>query len=209
MNADHEIDALVADQYLDALLSAGERHADDAPADAVLEPGLRDAARVLRRSLVRVHPSFRFEERLAARLSGLAAAQAAPLLAASGAGGAPLPFPPRPGTGSGMGQSLAGVSLGSADPLLEAILRGDLDPADAAAVDHASHGGPDRRPLLVGGAITSAAISLVGVAIVAWRATRPSTRPTNRAMARAARAARARRTAGSLAANIGSLGGPA
>ena len=71
-----DVDALVTDRYLDALLSAAERRADDAPSAADLDPGVRDAARVLGRSLVRVHPSFRFEERLASRLMGLAAAQA-------------------------------------------------------------------------------------------------------------------------------------
>lgn len=35
---------------------------------AVVDPDLIEAARILRGTLVRVHPSFRFEERLAARL---------------------------------------------------------------------------------------------------------------------------------------------
>ena len=81
-----QVDALVADRYLDALLAAGDRRADDAPADAALAPDLRHAARVLRRSLVRVHPSFRFEERLATRLADLAAAQSGSALAAAGGG---------------------------------------------------------------------------------------------------------------------------
>ena len=81
-----QVDALVADRYLDALLAAGDRRADDAPADAALDPDLRHAARVLRRSLVRVHPSFRFEERLATRLADLAAAQSGSALAAAGGG---------------------------------------------------------------------------------------------------------------------------
>ena len=75
-DAGTDVDALVTDRYLDALLAAADRRADDAPSDADLDPGVRDAARVLGRSLVRVHPSFRFEERLASRLAGLAAAQA-------------------------------------------------------------------------------------------------------------------------------------
>ena len=77
MSDDPEVDALVADRYLDALLAAVDRHADDAPSDATLDPDVREAARVLRASLVRVHPSFRFEERLAGRLAELAASQAA------------------------------------------------------------------------------------------------------------------------------------
>lgn len=164
-----QVDALVADRYLDALLAAGDRGADDAPADAALDPDLRHAARVLRRSLVRVHPSFRFEERLAARLADLAAAQSGSALAAAG-GGTLIPFP----AGSA---ATAGALPASADPLLGAILRGDLDPTDEAATERAAAAPVDRRPMIVGGAaITSAAISIVGVAIVAWRATRPAGR---------------------------------
>ncbi|HEY3336117.1 MAG TPA: hypothetical protein VGK16_12875 [Candidatus Limnocylindrales bacterium] len=201
MTIEHEVDALVADRYLDALLAAVDRHAADAPSDASLDPDIREAARVLRASLVRVHPSFRFEERLAARLADLAAAQARPALAASGGQvGALVAFPG------------AATTL-ETDPLLDAILRGDLDPTDGDAVDNATDAarGPDRRPLLVGGAITSAAISLVGVAYVAWRATRPAPARSERAMARAARAARARRAAGTAivtgSAIIAGLGG--
>jgi hypothetical protein len=160
-----QVDALVADRYLDALLAAAERRADDAPADAALAPDLRHAARVLRRSLVRVHPSFRFEERLAARLADLAAAQSGSALAAAG-GGTMIQFP------------VAGLpASASSDPLLDAILRGDLDPTDVATTQRAAAGPVDRRPMIVGGAaITSAAISIVGVAIVAWRASRPAGR---------------------------------
>ncbi|MEW6224597.1 MAG: hypothetical protein AB1627_08190, partial [Chloroflexota bacterium] len=86
-----DIEALMADHYLDGLLAAADRRADDAPADAALDPALRDAARLLRRALVRVHPSFRFEERLAARLAELAAAQARPDAAAGG--GVVVAFP--------------------------------------------------------------------------------------------------------------------
>ncbi len=191
-----EVDALVADRYLDDLLAAGDRHALDAPADAALDPDLRDAARVLRRVLVRVHPSFRFEERLAGRLNELAASQAAAAGAASS--GAVVPLAGRmPGNGR---------RADGADPVLDAILRGDLDPSDAAAVERVTVGSADRRPLLVGGAITSAAISIAGVAWVAWRASRPAGRSGGGAMGRAVRVARARRAA--ALAGVG-LGGPA
>ncbi|MEO5965058.1 MAG: hypothetical protein ABIR11_06300 [Candidatus Limnocylindrales bacterium] len=157
---EHEVEALVADRYLDALLAAVERHALDAPADVGLDPHLREAARALRRSLVRVHPSFRFEERLAGRLAALAAAQSTPALA-SASRGRLIEFPAAP------------ASL-DADPLLGAILRGDLDPTDADAIERAARAPGARRPLIVGGAITSAALSIVGVAYVAWRASRPA-----------------------------------
>jgi len=188
-----QVDALVADRYLDALLAAGDRRADDAPADAALAPDLRHAARVLRRSLVRVHPSFRFEERLATRLADLAAEQSASGVAAAG-GGTVIQFP--------VAASLAFPASG--DPLLGAILRGDLDPTDAAATERAAAGPVDRRPMIVGGAaITSAAISIVGVAIVAWRASRPDARPGAGLMGRAARSAHARRAAALAGAGLG------
>ncbi|HET7828270.1 MAG TPA: hypothetical protein VFL03_01820 [Candidatus Limnocylindrales bacterium] len=191
MSDDPEIEALVADRYLDALLAAVDRHADDSPSHAGVDPEIREAARVLRASLVRVHPSFRFEERLAGRLADLAGAQARPALAAGGGGGAVVPFPG------------ASPAVFDADPLVAAILAGDLDPSDAEAMDRATRQPVPRRPLIVGGAITSAAISLVGVAYVAWRASRPAghgTGQSNRAMARAARAARARRAAAGVSA---------
>jgi len=71
-----------------------------------------------------------------------------------------------------------------------------LDPlADDPTAGDAS-GGPNdprelARPLLIGGALTSAAISIAGAALVAWRRGRPGRTP----MARAARAARAARPA--------------
>lgn len=170
-----QVEALVADRYLDALLAAGDRGAEDAPADTALDPDLRDAAGALRRSLVRVHPSFRFEERLAGRLAELAAAQSRPALAMAG-GGRVVPFPA--GARSGVRDANRGRTRPAVDdPLLDAVLRGDLDPADEAAMKRAAATPVDRRPLIVGGTvITSAAISIVGVAIVAWRATRPSGR---------------------------------
>jgi hypothetical protein len=202
-----DVDALVTDRYLDALLTAVERRVDDAPVDAALDPGVRNAARVLRLSLVRVHPSFRFEERLASRLAGLAAVPAGRPAAAHGSlpGGAGdgslLAFPAAPAsvTASGTASGPAFASA-DADPLLDAILRGDLDPADAAAVARAGRLPGSRRPLIVGGAITSAAISLAGVAWVAWRASRPA----DGTITRAARIRRA-----TAAQSAGGLGGPA
>jgi hypothetical protein len=163
--------------------------------DALLDPELRRAARVLRASLVRIHPSFRFEERLAGRLADLAAAQSAP--AAAVGGGTVIPFP---------GAAPARFD----DPLLEAVLAGDLDPADADAVSRITGDAASRTPLIVvgGAAITSAAISIVGVAWVTWRAARGDTRTAEALMRRAARTAHARRAARAALAGAG-LGGPA
>jgi hypothetical protein len=190
-----QVDALVADRYLGDLLDAADRRAGDVPSDAALDPDLRHAALVLRSALVRIHPSFRFEERLAGRLADLAAAQAAPAMTAGG--GTVIAFP---GT----------VVPVDADPLLGAVLAGELDPSDADAVAQASRDALSRAPLIVvgGAAITSAAISIVGVAWVAWRAAHGDARTAEALMRRAARTAHARRAARAALAGAG-LGGPA
>ena len=66
------------------------------------------------------------------------------------------------------------VPLPVGDPL--------ADRADAA--DGTGPAGSGRRPLIIGGALTSAALSLAGAAYVAWRMNRPAAGP----MVRAARA---------------------
>lgn len=199
-------DALVTDRYLETLLASGDRRAVDSPADADLDPRVRTAALVLRRSMVRVHPSFRFEERLAERIAGMAAH----VRPAAAAGGTVLAFPAVAAAGNlatgspAAGNLAAGNLVGSvADPLLDAILSGDLDPSDAGAVTRADGTPGPHRPLIVGGAITSAAISIVGVAWVAWRASHPA----GGATPRFARTARSRR--GTAVALPGGLGGPA
>lgn len=159
-------DALLTDLYLDALL-AGAVLADDGPPS--LDPPARHAAERLRRDLVRVHPSFRFEERLATRLAEAAVALRMPV--AAGAEGRVVPFRP------------AGDDERA---LLDSDAAGRPDAAGAAgAVDPARR--PAGRPLLIGGALTSAALSIAGAAWVAWRLGRP--RPDT-PMARAARAVR-------------------
>ena len=73
----------------------------------------------------------------------------------------------------------------------------DGDPFDGLAARRPTD---DRRgphaPLLIGGALTSAALSLAGAAFVAWRRTRPAAAMARRAMVRA----RARRRRGGIAA---------
>jgi hypothetical protein len=197
------VDALVTDQYLDALLAAGDWRARASAADhpeahdgrdetAEPDADLRRASEVIRASLVRVHPSFRFEEQLAARLAALAAGGSRVLAAGGTRSGAVIPFP---------GMTIAAND----DPLLDAVLDGRLDPTDAGAVARAAGVRSPARPLLVGGAITSAAISLVGVAWVAWRAARPG----GSTMSRAVREAHARRLADIAELATGVHGGPA
>src|SRR5262245_47120979 len=78
-----EVEALLTDLYLERVLA--RIGTDLGPSDTDLDPVLRAASDRLRRDLTRVHPSFRFEERLALRLAEVAAA--AQLPAAAGAGG--------------------------------------------------------------------------------------------------------------------------
>jgi hypothetical protein len=162
-----EVEALLTDLYLERVLS--RLGTDLGPADAGLDPALRAASDRLRRDLIRVHPSFRFEERLALRLAEAAAAARLPAAAGGAAGGEVV--------------TLRGATGGRADQAFNPLAD---DPDD------------DRRelpvPLLIGGALTSAAISLAGAAAyVAWRWTRPGRGGS--AMVRAARAVREARVA--------------
>jgi hypothetical protein len=179
-------DALLTDLYLDAILAGRPLRADDeaarpdadananAPLRGRLDPAIRAASERLRHDLVRVHPSFRFEERLATRLAETAAQLRIP--AAVGAEGHVVPFRApsfgpavTPGSGASPAATLDDLL---ADPTGD---RRDLS-----------------RPLLIGGALTSAALSLAGAALVAWRRTRPGS-----PMVRAARAVREARDAAS------------
>lgn len=165
-----EIDALVTDRYLEALLAAHARGADRGPAPSAPAPAVRLAAERLTRDLPRLHPSFRFEEALAARLAEVAARMRLP--AAAGAEGLvlPLPGPERGRLPDPDGAGIPGVTTHDANDA--------GDPRLGIG-----------RPLLIGGALTSAAITIGGAAYVAWRLNRP---PAG-AMVRAARAvARAR-----------------
>ena len=156
-----EVEALVTDRYLDSLLAVPGAVVTVTPAPRP-DDGLRAIAERLSR-LPRIHPSFRFEEALSARLTAAALARRLP--AAAGAEGTVIALP-RPG---GL------ESLDPVDATLAAYLDGAPIDADEAYV---------ARPLLIGGAITSAALSLAGAAYVAWRLSRPGGTP----MARAVRA---------------------
>jgi len=155
----HDVDALVTDRYLDALLAAHERGADRGPAAAEPAPDRRSAADRLARDLPRLHPSFRFEEALAARLAEVAARMGLPV--AAGAEGLVGPLP---------GSRPPGSDTDATDDDLDDLV---VDPRPGIG-----------RPLLIGGALTSAALSIAGAAYVAWRLNRP---PAS-AMVRAARA---------------------
>ena len=155
----HEVDALITDGYLEALLAAHARGADRAPTASDPADAIRRTSDRLARDLPRLHPSFRFEEALAARLADVATRMRLPV--AAGAEGLIVPLP-------------------VAEP------RSD-HPDDLADALEGAVSGRVRRPLIIGGALTSAALSLAGAAYVAWRLNRPSVSPMVRAAREVAR----------------------
>jgi hypothetical protein len=153
-----EIEALVTDRYLESLLALG---LDEPPQASTrgsivdrLQPQVRLASERLAREAPRYHPSFRFEERVALRLAEIAASMR--VREAAGGEGTVVPI------------GLPDAETPDSDDLL---FDGPLDDR------------PDRvRPLLIGGALTSAALSLAGAAFAVWWRTRPGTTPMERAV---------------------------
>jgi hypothetical protein len=155
-----EIEALVTDRYLDALLAGASgppstSEAADRSDRRALDAAVRAASRRLAGDLPRFHPSFRFEERLALRLAEAAAAMRLPMAAGSESQIGHIPVAP--------GHAF--------DPL--EVLPDD----DAASLD---------MPTLIRGAVAASAISLAGAAWLAWRRRAAAPRSP---LARAARAA--------------------
>lgn len=143
-------DALQTDVYIESLLSR-QGLGPAAPAGAASdEDDLRRAAQLLGRGLVRFHPSFRFEEALAARLR-----RAADLMRSGGqivGGDAPGVLGP-----------FQGRSTVVAGPPVV------FETQPAVPGHHAFD--PRARGLLVGGAIASG-VSLAGAVVLAWRRNR-------------------------------------
>lgn len=130
----------------------------------LIDPDLVEASRVLRGALVRVHPSFRFEERLGRRLLD----QAATAITADGGWARrrlvpPLPFPVPPPSPEAL----------VVDPERRAVLA--LPHVGLPHLAELLPHGAARRAL-IGGAIASG-VSLAGAAILARRRRRPA-RPT-------------------------------
>jgi hypothetical protein len=140
-------DALQVDIYLESLLASHDRSPEpmtDGPLGDDLAPSERRAAKLLADHLVRFHPSFRFEEALAARLRAVVD-HAGPAIPTSAT---VLPFP----------------VVGADDPPAPDGTATTAWPERAALLE--------RRRVLIGGAIASG-VSLAGAAIVAWRASTP------------------------------------
>lgn len=189
-------DALLTDLYLDALLASVVLDAvaagtPDDPAGQ-LDPAARRAADRLRHDLVRVHPSFRFEERLATRLAEAAVAMRVPI--AVGAEGRLVAFRPGPSVDLDPGDVPSDAESVLGEQATQAPNTDRIEPDGDAARRVPS------RPLLIGGALTSAALSIAGAAFVAWRLGRPSRAATP--MARAARAVRDARLASSIGSTV-------
>ena len=179
-------DARRTERYLDGLMEAEERGVAEVPMDLDIDPAVVLAARQLRADLIRVHPSFRFEEGLAARLARTAGRMKAGLSAAEPAERvlgrtAPAPIAPFRPPGVAASAGLASAGLAAAHERLGTPAAGMRTlPAFATRTP---------RPLIVGGVgVASAAIS-IGAVYVAWRWSRAPHTP----MVRAVRAARAGR----------------
>ncbi len=143
---DGAIEAFIVDRYLESLLARQPIDVEGIP------PDLDATARRIAGALPRYHPSFRFEERLAARL--VAAGQIVP-------GGDVVAF-------RGSGRRIARLDAAERAPGGRPVVVG--------------------RPAVIGGVLTSAALSLAGAAYVAWRRNRSSITPMSRAVRAAARA---------------------
>jgi hypothetical protein len=160
-----DVEALITDRYLETILAAHGRGADHGPVLAGARPArdIRLAAERLALELPRLHPSFRFEEALAGKLSEVAA-----LMRSHRAGGGEdvvVPFAGR------LQDPLFPIPAEYDDGV---AWRDDLLPAIG-------------RPLLIGGALTSAALSIAGAAYIAWRIRRPLQSPMSRAVRAVAR----------------------
>jgi len=129
---DGDIEAFVMDRYLESLLAREPIEPDGVP------PDLARTARRLAETLPRYHPSFRFEEALAAKLA-----------------------------------AVAGRIQGG-----EVVILPRVPGADPVPVER-SFGA---RPVVIGGVLTSAALSLAGAAFVAWRLSRPPAAGSSRAL---------------------------
>jgi hypothetical protein len=154
-------DARRTEIYLDGVMAAEERGAMDAPVDMDVDPAVLFASRRLRADLIRPHPSFRFEEALARRLTQAAGSSGSLRTLTQPAWLAPdgtVPAGP-----SYLGPEHGNLSLSR--PRISALTS------------------KSARPLIVGG--VASAIS-IGAVYVAWRWSRAPHTP----MARAVRATR-------------------
>jgi hypothetical protein len=184
-------DARRTERYLDELMAADQRRVSEFPVDVDMDPAVRLAARELRADLVRVHPSFRFEEALAARLAAgamrlraglrveIAEAEAAPAM---------------PGTMSAFRNHSPAAQGGAVTAIAPATAPTEPQTAPPASAFRRlpEMAARQSRPLIVGGVGVASAIS-IGAVYVAWR----HSHPASGRMGRAARTAHGRATGSS------------
>jgi hypothetical protein len=167
-------------------MDADERRALQVPNDIDLDPAVLLASRELRAGLTRVHPSFRFEESLAARLGESAARLKA---------GLPVD-PARAGDGWGAVAPFRSHSTAAAhDAATPAIIAAPAARSRglwaAAAFRRLPDSARQSRPLLVGGVGVGVASAIsLGAVYVAWRYSHPA----SGRMGRAVKAAHSRST---------------
>lgn len=163
-------DARRTERFLNGLMESDERRSPEIPTDVDLDPAVMTAARQLRAGLVRVHPSFRFEEALSGRLAAAAIRMRGCVPGAAPAGNSAAKSP----------DPAVSLRIVPRSAVADPVAAWRRLPAVATK---------QQRPLLVGGVgVASAALS-IGAVYVAWRRTHPNIAP----MVRAARAAHAGR----------------
>lgn len=179
-------DARRTERYLDELMAADRRRVSEFPVDVDIDPSVRLAARELRAGLVRVHPSFRFEEALAARLAaGAIRLRAGLRVDLAGAEAAPT----MPGTMSAFrihSPAAHGGAVTAISPAT-ALTEPQAAPSASAFRRLPEMAARQSRPLIVGGVGVASAIS-IGAVYVAWR----HSHPASGRMGRAARTAHGR-----------------
>jgi hypothetical protein len=177
-------DAERTERYVDELIAA-DRAAGDVPLDADVDPLVHGAARRLRADLIRVHPSFRFEESLAERLAA-AAVRIEAGMPAEIVRTAPLDGEAQPVGATVTVFPLTIASASRDTGLPPSACRAILPAAAFRRLPEVTS--RSSRPFIVGGVgVASAAISL-GAVYVAWRHSRPG----NGRMSRAIKAAHGR-----------------
>ena len=171
-------DARRTERYLDGLMAADDRRALQIPSDTELDPAVLLASRELRAGLTRVHPSFRFEDSLAARLGASAARLKAGLPIKA------VPADDERGTvalfrshSSGAAQDVATPAIIAAPAARSRGLRA------AMAFRRLPDSARSSRPLLVGGVGVGVASAIsIGAVYVAWRYSHPASGRMGRAV---------------------------
>jgi hypothetical protein len=159
-------------------MAADDRGAYQVPNDIDLDPAVLLASRELRAGLTRVHPSFRFEDSLATRLSASAARLKAGLPVEDGTPvdgwGSLAPF---------RSHSTAAAQDAATPAIIAAPAARSRGLWAAVAFRRLPDSGRPSRPLLVGGVGVGVASAIsIGAVYVAWRYSHPASGRMGRAV---------------------------